>query len=209
VTRRSLGRLEPVPEWHPTRRLVLDWVGGYVSRPHAELGRRGPVCPFVARALASDCISLCAWHMPRDPRLEAMVEAVDLGMQRFRELSEASHEPALTSLVIVFEQLGEPFWHLIDDVHRIAKPRAVADGLMLGQFHPACEVPAVHNPEFPVSRAPLPLIVVRHMTTHDILFLEEDREWVEHFSAWLDRSGHEFSKPAYRRRYEAALRRSR
>jgi len=32
-------------------RAVADWIANFVARPHKDLGRTGPVCPFVPRAL--------------------------------------------------------------------------------------------------------------------------------------------------------------
>src|SRR5687768_16820684 len=32
-------------------RAVADWLRAFVVRPHKDLGRAGPVCPFVPRAL--------------------------------------------------------------------------------------------------------------------------------------------------------------
>ncbi|WP_367185908.1 DUF6875 domain-containing protein, partial [Mesorhizobium escarrei] len=29
---------------------VADWIKTFVARPHKDLGRAGPVCPFVPRA---------------------------------------------------------------------------------------------------------------------------------------------------------------
>ena len=31
-------------------RTVADWIRSYVVRPHKDLGRAGPVCPFVPAA---------------------------------------------------------------------------------------------------------------------------------------------------------------
>src|SRR5262245_3865013 len=32
-------------------RAVADWIKSFVARPHKDLGREGPVCPFVPEAL--------------------------------------------------------------------------------------------------------------------------------------------------------------
>ena len=32
-------------------RTVADWIKSFVIRPHKDLGREGPVCPFVPGAL--------------------------------------------------------------------------------------------------------------------------------------------------------------
>jgi hypothetical protein len=32
-------------------RTVADWIKSFVTRPHKDLGREGPVCPFVPEAM--------------------------------------------------------------------------------------------------------------------------------------------------------------
>jgi hypothetical protein len=55
--------------------------------------------------------------------------------------------------------------------------------LMIGQFHPQCGTPAIHNASWRgVSVAPYPLIAVRHMVVHDILFLRSQKNWFLHYS---------------------------
>jgi heptaprenyl diphosphate synthase len=48
---------------------------------------------------------------------------------------------------------------------------------MIGQFHPECAEPAARNPAFRVSRSPVPLVAIRFMAVHDILFLGEQANW--------------------------------
>lgn len=67
----------------------------------------------------------------------------------------------------------------------------VERGIMIGQFHPQCRTAAVHNPTWrSVSIAPHPLIAMRKMVMHDILFLREKRWFLEYekrFGASLER----------------------
>src|SRR5262245_32694208 len=34
---------------------ILEWARDYLSEPHPELGRPGPVCPYVSASLRSSC----------------------------------------------------------------------------------------------------------------------------------------------------------
>jgi len=188
-----------------THELISQWLRSCITRPHPELGRPGAVCPFVAPALATDKVTIAAYRFGAEPSLERMTRALEQAIECFRELVREQDEPDLVSLIVAFPDLGPAHWRLIDDGHSANKTRFVADGLMLGQFHPACEAPAAHNPAFPVNRAPIPLMVIRHMAVHDILFLEEDPVWVEHYTAWLARRRITLNHPLYRRRFEQAL----
>lgn len=110
-------------------------------------------------------------------------------MERYRELVRDGGSPDLVSLIVTFPELGRAHWRLIDEGHRICKTAVVRNGLMLGQFHPLCDAPAAHNQTFAVNRAPIPLMVIRQMAPHDVLFLEEDPLWLECYRTTLARRG--------------------
>jgi heptaprenyl diphosphate synthase len=115
----------------------------------------------------------------------------------------------LHSLVVTIEDMPADSWSLIDVAHPAAKPDAVERGLMLGQFHPACPTPSVHNAGFPVNQAPVPLVVVRPMALHDLLFLHDDPHY---FEAYRRHFAHRYAPstrpPAHLKElYTTALRR--
>jgi hypothetical protein len=204
----GLGSLTLLDTGDPTHELISDWLRSYVARPHPELGRPGAVCPFVGQALAAGKVLIAGCDLGAEPDLPRLIRVLELGIEWFRTLAPEENEPALNSLIIAFPGLTREHWHLIDDGHAALKTWLVEGGLMLGQFHPACEAPAAHNAAFPVNRAPVPLMVIRRMATHDILFLEENSVWVEHYATWLERRNINLSHPLYRRRLDQALGRS-
>ena len=55
--------------------------------------------------------------------------------------------------------------------HALLKPFCVRRGLMIGEFHSESRVGSVHNPELMVMQSPTPFFVLRHMSVHDLLFL--------------------------------------
>jgi hypothetical protein len=202
------GPLCLLPAGDETRELISGWLRSYVARPHPELGRPGGVCPFVGQALATGKVFIAGYQFDAEPDLDRMTRALGQGMECFRQLAAQQDDSELVSLIIAFRDLTPEQWHLIDDGHRANKSRFVKTGLMIGQFHPACEAPAAHNPAFPVNRAPVPLMVIRQMAVHDILFLDEDPVWLEHYSAWLQHRSLILRHPMYRQRLEQALERS-
>jgi heptaprenyl diphosphate synthase len=198
-------RLRLLADDERLRRIISDWLHSYVMRPHEQLGRPGAVCPFVTQALATDQVWMAACTLGPEPDLDTMSQALEQAAVSFRDLTGTPGEGSLASLIVAFEDLGREHWHLIDEGHSSTKTRFVSTGLMLGQFHPRCEAGAAHNPDFPVNRAPVPIIVIRNMAVHDILFLADKPAWVKAFTAWLDRCGGRLRHPVYRRRLEEAL----
>lgn len=178
-------RLEPPS---PAEQEMLDaWLTNYISRPHPDLGRQGPVCPFVAparREAAIDTVS-ARWdarssEATTSQHLHAVVAAA---LERFGSQMPPSDNPKLQALVVMIGQLTSDEWHLLDHVHAQVKLGVMQQGLMLGQFHPLCPAPAARNPRFPVNRAPVPVLVVRRMAVHDHLFAETSAQ----MTAYLDR----------------------
>jgi hypothetical protein len=55
------GRTSGLEESDPDAlHAVADWINAFVARPHKDLGRAGPVCPFVPGALERKTLSLAA-----------------------------------------------------------------------------------------------------------------------------------------------------
>ncbi|MFI6582229.1 DUF6875 domain-containing protein [Embleya sp. NPDC050493] len=163
------------------------WLGDYIARPHAELGRDGPVCPFVEPSLRADSLIAVGHRWEGPPHLPRMVRMIEDATRMFRSIDWKVRNPQLHALVVLVTDLPEDGWWLIDEGHRATKDRAVAEGLMLGQFHPDCRAPAARNPLFPVNRAPWPMIAIRNMAFHDILFLHDHPGWFANYRARYSR----------------------
>lgn len=175
---RGLTRVTPA-DWAEDRLLadldaVVTWLFDYVSRPAAGIGRSGPVCPFVPLSLRADAIRF-HFHYRAGVALPAV-----LAEEIAAFASHAAQKPA-RSVIVAMPDIGPDGWRRIDEAYPRLKDAAVRRGFMIGQFHPACDVPAVRNPAWPVSRSPLALLVIRDMAPHDILFLADRRAWFAEF----------------------------
>lgn len=186
--------------------VITQWMSSYLTRPHAQINRAGAVCPFVEPALAMDAVRIRAISSvgPRPERYVA--EATRRALRTFPPSDLLDHKKALRALVLVFPDLMDR-GHVIDRVHAEVKDGAVRRGLMVGQLHPECDEPSARNPTFPVNRSPVPLLAVRHMAVHDILFLKDRRPW---FVEYDRRFGHLFEggsrvDPVLREQYEHAV----
>ncbi len=110
-------------------------------------------------------------------------EIVRCGLDEFSEVDWRAGNPNLRSLLLVLPDLPAEHLHLLDAAHAALKPESVRRGLMIAQFHEKCREKAARNPRFEVSYAPVPMMAVRSMAIHDVLFLADRREWFEEYAS--------------------------
>ncbi|HEV3355740.1 MAG TPA: hypothetical protein VG247_03040 [Pseudonocardiaceae bacterium] len=156
---------------------VQDWLIDYISRPNDLIGRTGPVCPFVSPSRRAGSLEIEVRPVGANPDLARVAGLLCDGLERFHHIPWQGSNPGLRSLIVVLPDLDEATMSLLDDAHRAVKPLAVRRGMMLGQFHPNCVEPAARNANFPVSRSPVPLVAIRQMALHDVLFLHGREDW--------------------------------
>lgn len=160
---------------------VDRWLRDYVTQPHPALGRNGPVCPFVAPALRADSIEARVRLIGPSPNVPLIVEIIRCALDEFDVIPWRGNNPSLRSLLVLIPDMPADRLHFLDLAHATVKPEAVRRGMMLGQFHAECQERAARNPNFPVSRSPVPLVAFRPMALHDVLFLRNEREWFEEY----------------------------
>ncbi|OKK02918.1 hypothetical protein AMK26_23225 [Streptomyces sp. CB03234] len=159
-------------------RTVVEWVREYLARPHGDLGRPGPVCPYVPGALAHRGLRAVVW--PDRPSGVGQVVAV---MRAYRDwfMGSGGAVPGVgdrrwAALLVLFPALtrDDVVW-AIDGAQRALKTEFVERGLMVGEFHdgpPA--VPGLWNRDFRPLRSPVPLLAMRAMVRTDLPFLRDD-----------------------------------
>ncbi|AWV05053.1 hypothetical protein DM992_37995 [Burkholderia sp. JP2-270] len=163
------------PDLRATFIAGLEWIQQFVMRPHADLGRKGVVCPFARPAHEGRALYLCAFDcaaLPFDVYLDIM-----MGMPAiYRRLAASRPLPSdLFSLCVFPMNLHADVWYkFIDSAHALLKPVYMHAGLMLGEFHPASAVRGVRSAAFRPMRAAVPLFVIREMSLHDVLFIDRE-----------------------------------
>jgi len=170
-------------------RKIADWTRDFVSRPHVNLGREGPVCPFVPPAIENNTLWLAVEHVDGLSELEVAV-LLNSYKELFLSLHPREEEvgtdiAARKTILIIFCDLEEDkASNYVDGIQRALKDGFVRQGLMLGEFHIRSESPGTHNENFFPLQSPLPMLVIRHMVVTDWRFLYTKPEWVQ---AWLAR----------------------
>ncbi|WP_149360361.1 DUF6875 domain-containing protein [Lolliginicoccus suaedae] len=155
------------------------WVRSFLTRPHADLGRSGPVCPFTVPSLSRKLLWAGVVRGSRLSEADVLL-AVEKLVDEFENLGPSEGGQALyKAAMIVFPDLTD--YSLIDRVQLARKPQAVASGLMLGQFYPGCDEPGLWNEHFRPLDCPLPMLALRHMVPSDLPFLDGDAAWTESY----------------------------
>lgn len=187
---------------------VLRWASEYLSSPNEQMRRThaGPpeaVCPFVKPSIDSNCFYI---DVRREINGQCM-EPITAAMLKYRDMLRGlppfdPSEQQKKAIVAVFPEIPKCAAPILDLVHTKIKTCFVQQGLMVTQSYPGCDGRSVRNPHLRVYESPYPLMALRLMAIHDILFVGEDEEW---FAAYHLRFGGQFRDPKSLRDYEQPL----
>jgi hypothetical protein len=167
---------------------VVGWAHQYLVKPHSDLGRKGPVCPFAQGSLDRGLLYLAIY--PGEP---ATVDEVTSALVRYRdwflELRPSARDRAqFQSILVLFPDLPRhEVSSLIDAAQLRLKADYVSRGLMIGEFHDGPPPKAgLWNEEFRPLHSPVPLLAIRSLVPTDFPFLRDDPDFV---AAYLRRVG--------------------
>jgi hypothetical protein len=149
---------------------ILAWARRYLVTSNPGLGRSGPVCPYTQPSLHRGLFHLAALTDAGGADITEAVESLRSWYEKLAaELNGQDRE--LLTILLVLPHLDPLSSAALDAVQARAKDRFVADGVMIGQFHPACDQPGLWNPHFKALRAPVPLLAIRKLVVFDLPFL--------------------------------------
>lgn len=170
-------------------RAVATWIETFVAKPAKDLGRAGPVCPFVPRALERRTLWLAPERIA-DHRAADVVQLIDAYKRLLLSAKPIDGDDAHSkAIVVVFSDLSaERAADYLGDVRiQDLKRRAYAeDGVVMGEFHPRNEGSAIRNPSFHPFKAPVPFLLMRQAVVSDWMFFLDNEEWL---SLWARRFG--------------------
>jgi|SRR5579863_10301734 len=167
-------------------RSVLAVENEEVNRPHGSQ----VVCPFVAGSIDSNAFRMF-FHNEVNGQSEEQIEGILLPyIQRFKTLPPFDDAHKFNkALLVVFPNIDDGQLAVLDVSHGRLKSQFVNAGLMIGQFHAKCKEQGIWNSRFRPSVSPWPLVAIRHMALHDIIFLRGSSEW---FAGYNIRFGDRF-----------------
>jgi heptaprenyl diphosphate synthase len=150
------------------------------------------ICPFAKPVLAENALYM-AFHHEVHGKSAELIESIVLGYREPFKKSTPFHtsERRKKALLVIFPEIAETETTVLDVVHSNIKSQFVHDGLMVAQCHARCDGRSVHCPGLKVYTSPHPLIAMRCMALHDILFLAENESW---FASYDQRFGSRFNR---------------
>jgi hypothetical protein len=169
-------------------RSVADWIKTFVAKPHDDLGRAGPVCPFVPAGLEHKTLWLAPEEIA-DRSAADVVELVNGYRDLFLDTQPIDGDGAISKvIVIVFTDLSsERAKCVFDDVlQQLAIPSYADAGLLFGPFYEGHEGSAIYNPNFRPFQSPVPFLFVRNGVISDWKFFLESEELL---TLWARRFG--------------------
>jgi hypothetical protein len=167
---------------------VANWIKTYVVRPHKDLGRAGPVCPFVPGSLERKTLWLAPEQIA-DRDLPEVVELMSGYKQRLLETGPSDGDDVVYNvIVVVFTDLSADHAQgVFDDVlQHLAVPSYAEHGILFGPFHERFDGTAIYNSNFRPFRSPVPFLFVRHGVISDWKFFLDNEDL---FSLWVRRFG--------------------
>jgi hypothetical protein len=167
---------------------VADWINTFVVRPHKDLGRAGPVCPFVPGASERKTLWLAPVQIA-DRGVPHVVELMNGYKSLFLDAGPTDGDDAnYKVIVVVFTDLSaDRAQEVFDDVlQHLTVPSYVEDGIVFGPFYEGNEGTAIYNSSFRPFQSPVPFLFVRHGVVSDWKFFLDNEEWL---ALWARRFG--------------------
>jgi hypothetical protein len=168
---------------------VADWIKTFVATPHKDLGRAGPVCPFVPGAFERKTL----WLAPEHINNRSVPEIAELLNGYRRLLLRAppidGDDAKYKAVVVVFTDLSADRAREHDDNVQIQNLRRLSyfeDGVVSGEFHMRNEGSAIRNRSFQPFKSPVPFLLMRHAVVSDWMFFLDNDDWL---SFWSRRFG--------------------
>jgi hypothetical protein len=169
-------------------RALADWIKTYVVKPHKDLGRAGPVCPFVPGSLERKTLWLAPEQIA-DRDVPDIVELVNGYQRLFLDAQPTDGDDAdYRAIVVVFTDLSAARAQglFADVLQHLAVPSYAEDGIVFGPFYEGHEGTAIYNSSFRPFQSPVPFLFVRYGVIGDWKFFLDSQDWL---NLWARRFG--------------------
>ena len=169
-------------------RAVAQWIDAFVVKPHEDLGRSGPVCPFTPGALERNTLWLALEHVG-DRGVPEVVELIRDYQRLFLETRPADGDDTIyKAFFVVFTDLSTDRARglLGDALDQLAVRSYAKDGFVMGPFYEGNDGTALYNASFHPFTSPVPSVLVRQAVVSDWKFFLDNEAL---FPLWAHRYG--------------------
>jgi len=170
-------------------RTVGSWIEAFIVKPNNELGRAGPVCPFVPVALERKTLWLAPEHVGAGDARD-IVDLVRGHQRRFLDAQPTEGDDTIyKAIVVVFTDLPPARAGTLFDavLQELAAPSYASDGFVMGGSFEGNEAGAIYNTSFRPFTSPVPFFLIRQTVLTDWkFFLDDDASldrWAQRFGA--------------------------
>jgi hypothetical protein len=167
---------------------VADWIETFVAKPHKDVGRAGPVCPFVPGSLQRKTLWLASEHVA-DRGAPAVAEVMNGCIRRLLDAQPTDGDDAKYKvIVVVFPDLpADRAPGVFGEVlQQLAVPSYVDDGVLFGPFYEGNEGTAIYNASFRPFTSPVPFLFARLGVVSDWKFFLDNEDLL---TPWARRFG--------------------
>lgn len=167
---------------------IKDWVYHYLMRPHEIMGRTGPVCPYVPKAVQEDSILLTIVSANQFEK-SIFYEIILNYFEWFIQLAPTfGHKHIYRSIIMLIDVHYKDERHLVEQAVIDLKSHFIKKKSMLGEFHSGPpEKGGIRNPNFKPLWSPVPLLAIREMVETDIEFLKEKPAYLAQYQQFFQR----------------------
>lgn len=176
------------PRHREALRAVADWIKTFILEPNDEIGRPGPVCPYMPTSVERQRM----WLAPENIAHRKAADVIEVVNNYKRQLlgvgSSDGSEINYDVITVVFTDLtADRAQSLFDEVlSEIAVTAYAEDGIVFGPFYNGNGGTAIYNNDFRPFQSPVPFIFVRHGVVADWKFFVEKEDWL---TLWARRFG--------------------
>jgi len=159
-----------------------------VVKSHKDLGRAGPVCPFVPVALERKTLWLAA-EQSAGRKATDVIQLIDSYKRLLMTARPVEGEDANNkSIVVVFTDVpaaqAKDFFSGV--LQQIAVRSYADDGLVMGPFYEGNDGTALYNPNFRPFTSPVPFLLLRRAVISDWKFFLNNEDLLR---LWARRYG--------------------
>lgn len=148
--------------------LVLPYVTDFLCAEHPY--RKGVMCPFVPSAIKNDLIF---FTYSEEENIDKCVALVKNLMMEYIKVRENDNEDKYISFILMFPE--EFKIETLLDIQHLSKVFCIENNIMIGALYKESNAPSLHNDDYFPLRTQVPCIVMRDLTSQDLVFLDPDQ----------------------------------